>query len=239
MSEPFYLEPLEPKKIEQRALSVEGKILIAEYCIKNGINVLKFLSDRTPDSLIVALQKKGFIADHDRVMKTARAMQKAPPWYTGISAGLRGEHVEWEREVKAEEERQARKKANGGINPSKDMERVYQFNEKDPSTNHSPEYSNYINSEEWRGIRWEFLTAADWKCQVCGEKHFVGSSSLEAHHAWYAEKGESVFGREIELRCLWAVCAGDCHALADYVRGVRRGREVDCMSKTLFPLDEL
>src|SRR5579885_1010625 len=76
-------------------------------------------------------------------------------------------------------------------------------------TEHSQEYTHYINSPEWKKRRAHLLQAAGYRCQVC--RHPKLPSKLQVHHLTYERLGNELSGD------LVVVCT-ECHPKLDRIR---------------------
>ncbi len=75
----------------------------------------------------------------------------------------------------------------------------------------SPQYLQYLASEDWQRKRKAVLRRAGYRCERCRK-----AKPLDIHHLTYAR-----FGNE-DLEDLRALCR-DCHWWADLVRKMRAG----------------
>jgi 5-methylcytosine-specific restriction endonuclease McrA len=69
------------------------------------------------------------------------------------------------------------------------------------------DYAEYLQSEKWQKKRRQKLSAADWRCQICGS-----SVHLEVHHNTYARIGNEKMNDLIVLY-------RNCHQLVHSQRG--------------------
>jgi len=67
------------------------------------------------------------------------------------------------------------------------------------------DYEEYLQSREWARIRNEAMSAAEWRCQICGTHS--SKATLEAHHRDYRR-----LGKPGELKDVTVLCAR-CHEL--------------------------
>jgi len=66
-------------------------------------------------------------------------------------------------------------------------------------------YQDYLASREWGRLRNEAMSAAEWRCQICGTHS--SKTILEAHHRDYKR-----MGKPGELKDVVALCKR-CHEL--------------------------
>ena len=78
------------------------------------------------------------------------------------------------------------------------------------------DYTEYINSLDWKRKRQGFIARAGYVCQRCGAKY--EDVTLQVHHLHYHTLGEEK-GFDVEVLCI------NCHKIADAARRQKRRRQ--------------